>query len=109
MYLCRRKVKTEKHYAGNNNLSVAVRKEVTMNPILKVTHADYVRNHILRLSFNDGTVKMVDFWPLAQKGICVKLQDMDYFRKFQLDPFSVDWSNEIGFAPEYLYECGTPA
>ena len=78
-----------------------------MNQILKVTHADYVRNHELRLSFSDGAKKIVDFWPLAQKGICVKLQDLEYFRNFTLDPFSVDWSNEIGFAPEYLYEIGT--
>ena len=65
-----------------------------MNPILKVTSADYIRNYVLRLSFNDGATKLVDFWPLAQKGICRKLQNMDYFRQFRLDPFSVDWSNE---------------
>ena len=47
---------------------------------------------------------MVDFTPLMQKGICTKLQDMDYFRSFTLDPFTVDWNNEIGFAPRYLYE-----
>ena len=80
-----------------------------MNTILKVTSADYVRDYILRLSFNDGAVKFVDFLPLAQKGICKKLQNMDYFRNYTLDPFSVDWSNEIGFAPEYLYEVGTAA
>ena len=32
---------------------------------------------------------------------------MAYFRNFRLDPFSVDWNNEIGFAPEFLYENGT--
>ena len=37
----------------------------------------------------------------------VKLQDKDYFRAFTLDPFTVDWNNEIGFAPEYLFEIGT--
>ena len=73
---------------------------------LKVTNADYVRDHVLRLSFNDGTTKLVDFWPLAQKGICIKLQNLDYFRNYTLDPFTVDWSNEIGFAPEYLHEIG---
>ena len=46
-----------------------------MTPVLKVTNADYVRDHVLRLSFNDGATKLVDFWPLAQKGICTKLQD----------------------------------
>ena len=78
-----------------------------MNQLMKVVNAEYMHNYTLRLSFNDGAVKYVDFWPLAQKGICTRLQDMNYFRNFTLDPFTVDWSNEIGFAPEYLYEIGT--
>lgn len=76
---------------------------------LRVTSAEYVRDYILKLTFNDGTVKLVDFTPLMQKGICRKLQDMDYFRNFTLDPFTVDWNNEIGFAPESLYERGITA
>ena len=89
--------------------AITIKKEAIMNPIMRVVSADYVRNYVLRLSFNDGAVKLVDFWPLAQKGICTKLQDLNYFRNFTIDPFSVDWSNEIGFAPEYLYEIGSPA
>lgn len=77
-----------------------------MMPILKIIDAQYLHDYVLRLSFNDGAIKSVDFWPLAQKGICTKLQDKTYFRNFTLDPFSVDWSNKIGFAPEYLYEIG---
>ena len=73
---------------------------------LHVTTAEYVRDHILKLTFNDGAVKLVDFTPMMQKGICRKLQDLDYFRNFKLDPFTVDWNNEIGFAPEALYERG---
>ena len=44
-----------------------------------------------------------------QKGICRKLQDLDYFKSFRLDPFTVDWNDEIGFAPRYLYERGMAA
>lgn len=73
---------------------------------LKVTNAQYMHDYVLKLTFNDGVVKLVDFTPLMQKGICKKLQDMDYFRSFTLDPFTVDWNNEIGFAPESLYERG---
>ena len=75
-----------------------------MNTILKIIAAEYVRDYILRLTFNNGEVRIMDFAPLMQKGICIKLQDMDYFRNFKLDPFTVDWNNEIGFAPKYLYE-----
>lgn len=73
---------------------------------LKVVSAEYVRDYTLRLVFNDGTEKLVDFTPMMQKGICRKLQDLDYFRSFRLDPFTVDWNNEIGFAPEALYKRG---
>ena len=70
--------------------------------ILKIIDAAYVKDYILRLTFNNGETKLCDFLPLAQKGICRKLQDMTYFRNFRLDPFTVDWNNEIGFAPEFL-------
>lgn len=74
------------------------------NPLLIIVNAEYVSNYTLRLTFNTGEVRLVDFTPLMQKGICRKLQNMDYFKSFKLDPFTVDWNNEIGFAPRYLYE-----
>ena len=79
------------------------------NPeLLKIIKAVHEHDHVLRLTFNNGIVRLCDFWPLAQKGICVKLQEMDYFLQFTLDPYTVDWNNEIGFAPEYLFEISTP-
>ncbi len=71
--------------------------------LLYVVNAEYVKDYVLRLTFNDGKIKLVDFLPLAQEGICTKLKDLAYFKSFKLDPWSVDWNNEIGFAPEYLY------
>ena len=81
----------------------------TKNPLLTVTAAEYVSDYTLRLTFSTGEVLLVDFTPLMQKGICRKLQDMDYFKSFRLDPFTVDWNDEIGFAPERLYELGVAA
>ena len=81
----------------------------TNNPLLKVVAAEYAGDYTLRLTFSTGEVLLVDFTPLMQKGICRKLQDLDYFRSFRLDPFTVDWNNEIGFAPERLYELGRAA
>ena len=79
------------------------------NPLLTVTAAEYVSGYTLRLTFSTGEVRLVDFTPLMQKGICRKLQDPDYFKSFRLDPFSVDWNDEIAFAPEHLYEVGQAA
>ena len=75
-----------------------------MKTILKIIRAEYVQDYKLKLTFSNGELRIVDFVPLMQKGICRKLQDINYFRNFRLDPFTVDWNNEIGFAPQYLYE-----
>lgn len=74
--------------------------------LLTVVGAEYDCDYTLRITFSNGEVRLVDFTPLMQKGICKKLQDIDYFKAFTLDPFTIDWNDEIGFAPEYLYKQG---
>ena len=71
--------------------------------MINIKSAKYVSDYILELTFNTGEVKRFDFSSLYK---CKKLQDKDYFKDFTLDGFTVDWNNEIGFAPEYLYENG---
>ena len=78
------------------------------NKILTVTKAEYVSDYTLRIRFSDGVEKLFDFSGELSKGICRKLRDLEYFKRFTLDPFTIDWNNEIGFAPEYLYENGHP-
>jgi len=74
------------------------------NIILKIVKAEYVENYVLRLTFNNEEVRLMDFAPLIGKGICQKLHDLEYFKSFTLDHFTVDWNNEIGFDPMFLYE-----
>lgn len=73
------------------------------NDILTVTKAEYVGGYTLRIMFSNGARRLFDF---SKEFPNHKLQDMDYFKRFTLDPFTIDWNNEIGFAPEYLYENG---
>lgn len=77
--------------------------------LLTVTAAQYAGGYSLLLTFSNGEQRLVDFTPLMQKGVCRKLQDLNYFKSFRLDPFTVDWNNEIGFAPRYLYERSSAA
>ena len=78
--------------------------------ILSIEEADYVDAYKIKARFNTGESKIIDFSSIVNKGIgiCHKLADLNYFRNFTLDPFTIDWNNEIGFAPEYLYEIGQP-
>ena len=59
--------------------------------ILKIVKAEYVEDYVLRLTFNNGELRLMDFAPLMEKGVCRKLHDLDYFKSFTLDPFTVDW------------------
>lgn len=76
--------------------------------ILAIAEAEYVDAYKIRAKFNNGETKIIDFSFIINKGmgLCQKLADLNYFKNFTLDPFTIDWNNEIGFAPEYLYEIG---
>lgn len=77
-----------------------------MNEILTIEKAEYIGEYKILAVFNNGEKKILDFTPIVNnpKGICYKLRDIDYFKSFHLDPFTIDWNNEIGFATEFLYE-----
>lgn len=76
---------------------------------LHITAAEHVSGYLLKLTFSNGGVRYFDFSSIYDKGVFTKLKNPDYFRNYTLDGWTVDWNNEIGFAPEYLYEEGTPA
>lgn len=78
------------------------------NILLTVKEAEYVDGHVLRILFSNGDSRMYDFERELSKGICSKMKDLEYFKNFTIDPFTIDWNNEIGFAPEYLYEHSVP-
>jgi hypothetical protein len=35
--------------------------------------------------------------------IFIPLKNIDYFKKFKLNPFTIEWENGADFAPEFLY------
>ena len=75
----------------------------------EVVKAEYVDGYRIRLWFNNQVTKVVDLSSSLNGKVFEPLKDLDYFTRFTIDPFTIDWNDEIGFAPEYLYEHGTPA
>ena len=65
-----------------------------MNEVLTVEQAKHIGGYTLMLIFNNGEKRKFDFSSLLDKGVCSKLRDMDYFKNFKVDAFSVDWNNE---------------
>ena len=63
---------------------------------------------LLRVEFNDGSVKEVDLEPLLSLPAFSPLSDPAVFRAFSLDHGVVTWlDGEIDIAPEWLYDHGT--
>jgi hypothetical protein len=76
-----------------------------MTDLIVVTKAKYVRDHILELTFNDGLSgeinfsKWIDTYPFF-----APLKDIDYFKDFSIDGWTVVWPNGADIAPETLHK-----
>ncbi len=76
-----------------------------MKEIIVVTNARYVEGYILSLSFSDGLTGDVDFTAWIEKYPYFEpLKDVDYFREFTLDGWTVVWPNGADIAAETLHK-----
>lgn len=68
--------------------------------------------HIMRLLFDDGAIRDVQFSPSADHGpMVLPLNDPDYFARVTVDPElrTVAWPNGLDLAPEVLHGDYKPA
>src|SRR6266481_5894717 len=72
-----------------------------------VVRTEYRDDFRIRLTFNDGTIKTVDFSEWLEGPVFEPLQDVAYFRRFFLEGGTVSWPNGADLAPETLYEAAT--
>jgi hypothetical protein len=70
-----------------------------------VIHAEYVRDYVVRLKFEDGTAGEVDLANELWGEVFVPLKDVAYFRRFEVAEYgTLTWPNGADIAPEFLYE-----
>ncbi len=76
-----------------------------MKSLILVTSARYISDYTLELTFNDGLKAEIDFTDWIKKYPFFKpLENIDYFKTFLLDGWTVVWENGADIAPETLYE-----
>lgn len=66
------------------------------NQYIEVTEAKYVSGYKLRLSFNDGAVRIVDFGPFLKKARnpdTTDYRDLKKFKSFHLDHGDLMWGD----------------
>jgi hypothetical protein len=74
--------------------------------ILHVVDAQYERDYILRLKFNDGAEGLVDLADQLYGEMFEPLKDLNKFLSFTVDPElnTVVWENGADLAPEFLHQ-----
>ncbi|MCY7345827.1 MAG: DUF2442 domain-containing protein [Pyrinomonadaceae bacterium] len=76
-----------------------------MKDLILVTAARYLYDYTLELTFNDGLKAEIDFGGWINKYPFFKpLKDVDYFKNFSLDGWTVVWENGADIAPETLHQ-----
>jgi hypothetical protein len=80
-----------------------VNKKVT----IRIKDADYIQDYKIRIVFNDGEERTVDFGPFlrsARNPMTKKYQDLRHFKKFRIRYGDLDWNDmELGFPISDLY------
>jgi hypothetical protein len=71
--------------------------------LIRVTAAEYVKAHLIRIRFSDGTEKTVDFSAWLHGEVFKPLASKREFRRFFVAGGTVCWPNGADVAPETLY------
>jgi hypothetical protein len=78
-----------------------------MDYIPHIVEAEYTRDYVIKIKFDDGAVKIVDIESYVERGgVFSKLRDKEYFKRFFIDLNTICWPNGADIAPERLYEIG---
>ena len=78
--------------------------------MIYVTAVKYDSGYRLRVTFNDGSERLVDLKNHLDGEVFEPLQEIERFKTARLnsDLDTVVWDNGADMAPEFLYEIGVP-
>ncbi|MCK9401111.1 MAG: DUF2442 domain-containing protein [Bacteroidales bacterium] len=74
--------------------------------LIKVVRAKYIEGYKIEFQFNNGIIKTIDLSNEIYGEVFEPLKNLEYFKKFSLNPFTIEWENGADFAPDYLYKLG---
>ncbi len=72
--------------------------------IITILKAEYKSDYKLLLVFNNGVQGIVNLENKLEGEVFEPLKNLEVFKNFSLDGWTVTWNNELDLAPEYLYK-----
>lgn len=71
--------------------------------LISVTNAKYQGEYKVFLQFDNGDAGIVDLEKHLTGEIFEPLKNVEYFKNFFIDTWTIGWENGADFAPEFLY------
>lgn len=71
---------------------------------IRIISANHIKDYKLSLKFNDGVQKDIDLEKELYGEIFKPLRDLEYFKNFKLNHFTLIWPNGADIAPDFLYD-----
>lgn len=73
--------------------------------MVKVVNCEIVAPYTLRITFDDGTVRVINFAPVLEGYYYAPLRDLTLFNQVRVDPevHTLVWPNGADFDPATLY------
>ncbi len=71
--------------------------------LIWITEARYIDGYRIHLTFNDGVKKIVNLSHRLHGEMFEHLRDVERFKDFRLNGWTIEWSGDADLAPEYLY------
>jgi len=72
--------------------------------LIKVEQAKYLNDYKIQLTFSDGLSGVVDLQDEIWGEVFEPLKDVNYFKNFTKDRWTIGWKCGADFAPEFLHE-----
>lgn len=68
-----------------------------------VIEAQYLKDYKIKVTFDNGEEKVADCAKWLKGEVFEPLKNIDYFKKFFVDGWTVSWPNGADISPETLY------
>ena len=75
--------------------------------LIWVTQAQYISDYKIKFLFNDNTESIVDLEERIKSDIFKPIRNIDNFKNFKINSWTIEWDCGVDFAPEYLYKIAT--
>ncbi len=72
--------------------------------LIKISNAKYLNDYVVELEFTDGLSGRVDLKDEIYGEVFQPLKDIDYFKSFTRDRWTIGWDCGADFAPEFLHK-----